>query len=712
MSKVSSTAAPEPWSRGGRLVLNVEHVCRDSVPAPATGKLLLYAGEGSFPFRTGDRIRFSSRLRQPRNYGLPGEFDRERYLALRGIFTTAFVRKSEEAILMRSGVADPLRHALDGIAARLGAFIEGNVPPAEGSILKALLLGDQGSVPRGLADAYTRTGVNHILSISGFHVGIIALFVYWLILTAGRASEFVMLHANLRRTALLVTLPLLVVYLFLTGAAPATARSVIMIGAYVVTLALQRESEPIDALLLAAFVILGISPPALFDLSFQLSFLAFWGIVLATSLWESRFRGKPKGVAGKLALFFMVSLAATAATLLPVAHYFHRATLTGLIANFFIVPLMGYGAVLLGFTALPFVYLFPLAARLLFVAAAWLVKLSDAIILYLARIPTLPPFDPDRLDLLLCYLILTVLTFIRGRTAKLACGGSLAVFLLGHGLLQTLPAPHRLTVTFFSIGQGDAALVTFPDGRAMLIDGGGSAREGGMDVGERLLAPALRAMGVGRLDWLVLTHPHPDHLQGLVFIAANFPVGEFIEGPADGDSADYRELHRVLAERRVPVRRMNAATPPFAIGGVRLEPLAPLNAFRPLGTEDADVNDTSLVFRLVYGKVSVLFTGDISRTVEGQLLKHPERLACTVLKVPHHGSRYSSSIPFLRATAPQLAVISAGYRNSFRLPAAETLANLRELGIRVCRTDLDGTVQAAADEPGEGVIIRTFGHFR
>ncbi len=273
---------PEAMEEGGRLVLDVEHVCRDSVPAPAEGKLILYAGEGRFAFRTGDRIRFASRIRMPRNFGLPGEFDRERYLALRGIFATAFVKRSDEAILMRSGVAHPLRHTLDGIAVRLGSFIERTVPPVEGSILKALLLGDQGAVPRGLADAYARTGVNHILSISGFHVGIIALFVYWLILTAGRASEFLMLRVNLRRTALLFTLPLLVGYLFLTGAAPATARSVIMIGAYVATLALQREGEPVNALLLAAFVILGISPPALFDLSFQLSFLAIWGIVLAT----------------------------------------------------------------------------------------------------------------------------------------------------------------------------------------------------------------------------------------------------------------------------------------------------------------------------------------------------------------------------------------------------------------------------------------------
>jgi len=703
---------PETMERGSRLVLAAERVWGEGAPAAATGKILLSAGEGRFACMTGDRVRFASRLRVPRNFGLPGEFDRERYLALREIHATAFVKNAGEVILMRGAVAHPVQRLLDRTAGELGGFIERNAPPVEGGILRALLLGDRGSVPRSLEDAYTRTGVNHILSISGFHVSIIALFMFWVILAAGRTSEYLMLHVNLRRTALLLTLPVIVLYLFLSGAAPATARSVLMIGVYVTSLTLKRESDPINSLLLAAMVILLLSPADLFDISFQLSFLAFWGILLVDFLWQGLSREKGRGVAGKLLLFFLASLAATLATLLPVAYYFHRTTLTGLVSNFFIVPLMGYGAVLLGFSALPLVPLFPWLAKLLLAGAAWLVRLSDGIILFLAKIPPLPLFSPTRFDLLLFYLLVTAVTFVEGRRAKAATCGALLLMMAGHGVWGGESAAGRMTVTFLSIGQGDSALVTFPDGKRMLIDGGGSAREGGMDVGERLLAPALRTLGVDRIHWMVLSHPHPDHFQGLRFIAADFPVDEFIEGPGVGDSADYRELHRILAERRVPVRRIDGATPPFTVGGALLEPLAPKPAgASPESPDDEDMNDSSLVFRLGWGGFRVLFTGDISSLVEGELARHPERLSCTVLKVPHHGSRYSSSLPFLRASAPSVAVISAGYRNSFHLPASETLDSLRSLGITVLRTDLDGTVRVTADGTGRMDILRVSGHF-
>jgi competence protein ComEC len=218
-------------------------------------------------------------------------------------------------------------------------------------------------------------------------------------------------------------------------------------------------------------------------------------------------------------------------------------------------------------------------------------------------------------------------------------------------------------------------------------------------VGERLLAPALWKMGVKRIDYMVLSHPHPDHIQGLKYVAANFEVGEFWEGSRT-DSRDCRELHLILADRRVPVRMIGASSPVVTVGEARIEPLGP--PVRPAPgpaqeLEDADLNDESMVFRLVFGKFSMLFTGDIGVETEEFLLRHPERLKCSILKVPHHGSRYSSSPPFLRAADPGIALIGAGYRNSFRLPARQTLDSLSGLGVQVYRTDLDGTIRITSD---------------
>ncbi|HEX2770388.1 MAG TPA: DNA internalization-related competence protein ComEC/Rec2 [Geobacteraceae bacterium] len=705
---------PESSEHGCRLLLRAERIFADKAYKEVTGRLLLSVKKGDAHFVTGDRVRFASRLRRPRNYGLPGEYDVERHLAFRNIFVTAFVKSSDEIIFIGVSGEFALQRRVDAIATHLGEFIGENVPPAEGAILRALLLGDMGVVPKVIKDAYTRTGVNHILSISGFHVGIIAVFIFQLLLLTAKGSECLLLHLNMRRFSMLLTLPFLVFYLFLSGAAPATVRSVIMIGVYILAMFIEREVDPIDSLMLAAVLILAGSPTALFDLSFQLSFLAFWGILVLTPVFAAPFGSIQGRTMRKILLFFMASAAATVATILPVAYYFHRTTLTGLISNFFIVPLLGYGAVVIGFTALPFVYLAPFIAKLLFLVAAFLVKTSNSIIMFLAKIPTLPLFNPSLLDLAIFYLFMLAITFSKGARIRRICCISLAALFILSGMMHGAPDKGKLKLTIFSIGQGESILIDFPDGKRMLVDGGGSPGENAWDVGERLLAPALWKLGIERLDYMVLTHPHPDHMQGLNYVAANFTVGEFWDGGSYPESREYLELMEVLRRRRVPVRRISAASAPIELGGVRIEPLAPFP--RTLAAPPVDfyeMNDESLVFRLKAGDFAVLLTGDIGSNIEERLAAHPELLRCTVLKLPHHGSRYSSSMAFLKAVAPQIAVVSAGYGNSFHLPAQETLDRLQRLGIRLYRTDLDGTIQVVCENERENAVtIRTAGHFR
>ena len=217
----------------------------------------------------------------------------------------------------------------------------------------------------------------------------------------------------------------------------------------------------------------------------------------------------------------------------------------------------------------------------------------------------------------------------------MACCGVLACIWGGSLALPSQPEQGKLSITMFSIGQGESTLITFPDGKRMLVDGGGSAREGGPDVGERLLAPALWRLGVKRIDFMVLTHPHPDHLQGLTFVAAHFRVGEFWEGGSSVESADYRNLKRILAEKQVPVRRLDSSVGPIAVGGAVIEPLAPfVRHSHKLSDEYADINEESLVFRLVSGRFAVLFTGDAGHVTEELLLARPELLLDRPVEAP------------------------------------------------------------------------------
>ncbi|HBG05657.1 MAG: DNA internalization-related competence protein ComEC/Rec2 [Geobacteraceae bacterium GWC2_58_44] len=715
-------------SGGGRLFLQVDRLYREHDDTAVTGRLLVQIKEGRAQLCTGDRILFSSKIRKPRSYGIPGEMDHPRQLAYQGVFATSFVKEADDLLLVRAG--EGWRHRIDLLAGSLGRFITEQAPVAEGGVLKALLLGDKADVPEELNDAYARSGVNHILSISGFHVGIIFLGIFQMLYLGARGSEYLALHLNLRKALLFAALPVVVFYLFLSGGAPATLRSVLMIAALVAALQLKREVEPVNAVMLAACAILFVAPRTLFDVSFQLSFLAIWGLVALAQPLSARVgrvagadgSGAPGGAGGVgagagvsaagaavrwLLLLIVASAAAVLATVVPVAYYFHRISLIGLLANLVIIPLMGYGAVVAGFASLPLILVAPVPAGWLLRFAAFLVTLSDAVILYLARAPVLTGYSPTKVDLLLACLVLCAITFISSRRAGLFAALALVAVLAVRAVPAGGAGDGLLRLVFLSVGQGDATLIGLPDGKWMLLDGGGRAGDTGMRVGQRLLLPALSRLGVGRIDFLVLSHEHPDHLQGVLFLAANFEVGEFWESGVVSDSPEYQQLKWLLAARDIPVRAL-ASHPPFAAGGALVEPLWPLSS---LPAASGDANDSSLVLRLRHGKSSVLFTGDLRAEAEGELLALGVPLDCSLLKVAHHGSKYSSTDPFLAAASPKVAVISAGYQNPFRLPAPSTVARLQKRGIRVYRTDLDGSVQAVCRPDGTLVLSTPWGHF-
>lgn len=711
---------PEGTARGGsRMLVRVERVGRDgresgtggeqppsTLAAARAGRLLVHVEKGRLPFATGDRVLFSSRLREPRRYGLPGEPDYPRHLAYQGVYATAFVEEGDDVILVATG--EGWRHRVDRIAAKLGGFVDRHAPAGEAGVLKALLLGDRSDVPAELDDAYCRSGVNHILSISGFHVGIVFLATFQLLFLLARHSEELATRVNLRKTLLFAAIPVVVFYLFLSGAAAATQRSVFMLAALVFALQSKREVDPVHALALAASAILFLAPETLFDVSFQLSFLAIWGlVVLAPALCPQRSgktgeAGWGRGVARWFLLLLAASAAAILATLVPVAYHFQRVSLIGLLANLVVVPVLGYGAVVTGFLALPAIFVAPPAAGWLLKAAAFLVRLSDWAIVKLARAPILEGYAPDRVDILLACLVLCALTFVRPGRLRLCCSWALAALILFRAVPPATAGDGLLHLLFLSVGQGDATLVTLPDGKRMLIDGGGRAGDTGSAVGERLLLPALRRLGVRRIDYLVLTHEHPDHLQGVLFLAARFEVGEFWESGVPAASDDYRRLKWVLAARGIPVRTVNASTRAAAAGGATVAALWP-----PAGhAAFPDANDGSLVLSLRHGRNTVLLMGDLGGEAERELLARGGEPACTLLKVAHHGSRYSSTDPFLAAASPEAAVISAGYRNPFHLPAASTVQRLERHGIRVYRTDLEGSVEAVC-RPDGGLSLTT-----
>ncbi len=279
----------------------------------------------------------------------------------------------------------------------------------------------------------------------------------------------------------------------------------------------------------------------------------------------------------------------------------------------------------------------------------------------------------------------------RRRLAALALGA--AVWLAGELCAVRDGAPRGLLrITVLDVGQGDAILVDLPDGRAVLVDGGGMVGSP-VDLGARVIQPVLRARRRRRLDAMVLSHPHPDHFGGLASTLPRVEVGELWDsgqGEDLGAGPTYAALLATARARRIPIRRpRDLCGAPRRVGGVILEVLAPCPGVDP----DASANDSSLVLRISYGARTALLVGDAEHDEErALLLDHRASLRADLLKVGHHGSRTSSSPAFLAAVRPSLAAISAGVRNRFGHPHPLTLATLAAQGIAVARTDRGGEI--------------------
>ncbi len=270
--------------------------------------------------------------------------------------------------------------------------------------------------------------------------------------------------------------------------------------------------------------------------------------------------------------------------------------------------------------------------------------------------------------------------------------------LLGWGkpaLLRTLRP--SLTIHFLDVGQGDAAFVQFPNGRQMLVDAGG-ASFGDFDVGEQALWPFLRWLRVSRIDYMMLTHPHPDHYGGFLAVLRRLPVGEFWHNGQRSRHPRFRQLRRLLQSKGVRLRSFGRYRR-FSIGKVSVEILHPLPGpyegktyYWVLGA-----NDNSLVMRLTYGRIRVLFTGDIERRGEKLLCQKWPKLRADILKVPHHGSRTSSSALLLDRVRPRYAVVSAGRHNRYGFPHPEVLRRYRERKIHLWQIHRSGYLRARID---------------
>lgn len=694
-----------------RLVLDVEAMHDGDRWLAAHGLVQLTIAEPTRDWESGARVELTAWLKRPRNFGNPGEFDYEAFLARRGIFVTGFARDDREIVV----VERPPPSWIDSWRRRVRDQLARLEPPAR-EILAALILGEMGALPERTRGEFAAAGVSHVLSISGLHVAMVAGAGFaafrWLL----ARSRWLLLRTRVPLLAAAFSLVPVCLYAELAQAGVATWRSLVMLLLVVAAVLAQRDADLCVSLAAAALVAGAIWPGVLLDVSFQLSFVSVLALVLAMERywrWWSAYsearlfhlRGRRFRWLGLALASLAVNIAALVATAPLTAFHFNQVSPISLIANPLIVPLLGTAAVALGLAAALATSVSSTAAHAIFVVAGAFTDLGAWLTSIMAALPGagLRVVTPSLLELTLFYAIAAVAILGRDRSRRWMLFALLIIAAVDLSIaarqrwFRTVPR-----VTFLSVGQGASAVIELPGSAVMVVDGGGLR---GFDTGERLVAPYLWQRKIAAIDYLVLTHPDFDHYGGLGFLAANFSPREFWHSGATSESHSYAELLAAVRDsgaREVVV----AAGESRRISHCGVDVLWPPSTGAGLGE-----NDMSVVLRLDCGGVSVLLPGDLEAAGEAGLLASGAALRSSVLAAGHHGSRTSSTAAFVDAVRPDMAVISAGYRNRFGFPDRGVERRLAESGAIVRRTDLDGAVVlelekacAAAQPPASTVV--------
>jgi competence protein ComEC len=708
-----------------------------AMPLPRLGRLVLRNNDVSL--RYGDRIAFSSRIRKPLNRGNPGEYNWELHCRNNNIGWLASVRGKDSVVVLRHGPRWDPRALLFLLRQRMSRFLttrpgnhfsEGTRQKVR-AILKGIILGDRGELysvnttgaDQPVRESFADSGLAHMLSASGLHVGIVVLITLACIRIGVRIVPGSLLWLPFKKIGAIAAIPAILAYCLIVGSRIPTMRATVMGVVVAAAILLDRKWSSFNTLALAGTLILMMHPLSLFSPGFQLSFAAVAGILVsANPLWTRLYgAGRRQGEnspsndqtryrtmswrllswSKRKAFGLLVTTVVAGIAVAPfVLTIFHRVPTYSVPSNL-LASIMLTGALFFGLPATLVGTVLPLAGDMLLIPAELSVWCILQIALFFSSLPgsTVSVGYQGTTQFVLTLMVAsTALWCIREPTPR-RFWATAGVIVLVAG--TALTGEHWnsdkgwLKATFLNVGNADAAFIAVPRAKGIMIDGGNRTKY--FDSGRSIVVPFLRWKGVRALDGVIATHPQSDHVGGLPTIVEEALPSRLWCNLIDVPS---RCTQRLLNRSRflgIPVEEADRTCQPVKLGSATLVFLNKPCRGMHGSLSSQDVNNTSVVFRIAYGDVSFLFTGDLLQEGEDEILASGLRLDATVLKVGHHGGKGSSTERFLSAVRPAVAVISADYPPRRGLPNGMILKRLSSRGIKVYWTGRDGAVSIETD---------------
>lgn len=692
---LEATIIEEPKKDDNKISLKVKS---DLVIEPfislVNGYSIVNIYDNTLSLEYGDKIQIDGDLDIVPNASNPDEFSYSDYVAKQGVFSFITAKK---ITIIENHTLDDFQYMLINTRKNLLSTLYQSMPESSASIIGSLVFGAKATpVPKNVRDEFTSLGLSHVLAASGMQITLIM----------GTGLLLIRLTKINRLLGICLIIPSIVFYMFLTGLPPSILRAGLL---NILILLIQYKRESADTYKVLFFVSSGIiivNPLALFDIGFQFSVLATFGLLYISKILEDKLNFLPIFLSSIVAMILAAQIMVLPLQLYHFGQFSYLFLLANLIASLF-VDLLTYISIL----TLIIGKIFPFISYYFGTLLYYILSVFLYIIDYISLLPVSVSYmkRPEIHTVIFLYLLIfTIIEFFKEDKLKIdtlkqkkylaMLSGLIILFSLD--LYRYDQTTNLLEVNFINVSQGDSTLIVTPDKQTILIDCGQAYQRKigdkivNYNAAEKYILPYLRHKGIKTIDKLVLTHPDLDHIGGCETILDNFHIKEIWDSGQTDDSQAYSQLLTKILEKNIPIKVVN-------YNDNYEEKNLKLKVINKIDVSDTELksynNNYAIALRLDYGKNSFLFMSDLEKEAEEQLLNSYEDINSDVLKVGHHGSNTSTTDEFMLSVRPQYAVISAGKNNRYKHPRKEVLERLNYFGSKIYRTDQDGGVIFTSD---------------